>query len=620
MKYFFLFQNKIDADCSPRQKVIFWCWNIGMILLSGLGITLCSLWLGLGPYEFRLAEGYVVYPLIFFLNLFPVLLLILLFYGITGRSGLSFGLTSGIVIALSLGDYYKLMFRNDPLMFADLFLLKEAGNMAGKYQLFISKRIAIVIFFIAIGALFFHFFVRGTLPKKGRVILTSVGMISAALLSPVILSVDTYNRTAYYDLLPSRLSATQQYIAHGSIYPFLHSISGAIMMPPRGYDEQKVKNTLAQYVDQDIPEDQKVNIIGIMLEAYNDFTKFGVPELATDVYEVWHALEDEGYSGDLLTNIFAGGTVNTERCFLTGFSSLPNFRGPTNSYVWYFRSQGYQTEGMHPCFDWFYNRLNINEYLGFQNYYFVENYFGELTGNDVGMDRIFFPELIKSYQAATTDGTPYFNFSITYQGHGPYNNDICWWGNKGDFVKDDGTYTEEQQYILDNYFGSIYDTNQHLKELTDYLRKDDAPVILILFGDHNPWMGDGNSVYDAMGINFDLSTPEGFYNYYSTRYIIWANDAAKAKLGTDLTGEGPTISPNYLMQELFDLCGWDGPASMRALREVKAQIPVINIPTQLYVEKNIVTDTLSDHGQALIDRYNSFQYYYQKHFLYTNTK
>ena len=312
--------------------------------------------------------------------------------------------------------------------------------------------------------------------------------------------------------------------------------------------------------------------------------------------------------------------MNTERCFLTGFSSLPNFRGPTNSYVWYFRSQGYQTEGMHPCFDWFYNRLNINEYLGFQNYYFVENYFGELTGNDVGMDRIFFPELIKSYQAATTDGTPYFNFSITYQGHGPYNNDICWWGNKGDFVKDDGTYTEEQQYILDNYFGSIYDTNQHLKELTDYLRKDDAPVILILFGDHNPWMGDGNSVYDAMGINFDLSTPEGFYNYYSTRYIIWANDAAKAKLGTDLTGEGPTISPNYLMQELFDLCGWDGPASMRALREVKAQIPVINIPTQLYVEKDIVTDTLSDHGQALIDRYNSFQYYYQKHFLYTNTK
>ena len=87
-----------------------------------------------------------------------------------------------------------------------------------------------------------------------------------------------------------------------------------------------------------------------------------------------------------------------------------------------------------------------------------------------------------------------------------------------------------------------------------------------------------------------------------------------------MTGEGPTISPNYLMQELFDLCGWDGPASMRALREVKAQIPVINIPTQLYVEKDIVTDTLSDPGQALIDRYNSFQYYYQKHFLYTNTK
>ena len=30
--------------------------------------------------------------------------------------------------------------------------------------------------------------------------------------------------------------------------------------------------------------------------------------------------------------------------------------------------------------------------------------------------------------------------------------------------------------------------------------------------------------YEAMGLDLDFSTEEGFYNYYSTRYLIWANE------------------------------------------------------------------------------------------------
>ena len=52
-------------------------------------------------------------------------------------------------------------------------------------------------------------------------------------------------------------------------------------------------------------------------------------------------------------------------------------------------------------------------------------------------------------------------------------------------------------------------------------------MVIVVFGDHNPWLGDGNAVYKAIGLDLDFSTEEGFYNYYSTRYLIWANDAAK---------------------------------------------------------------------------------------------
>ena len=621
MRQFFLFQKTASPAWSPAKKALFWIWNLGVLLTSGVGICLISLMLATGHYAMRLIFGYFECPLIFVLNLLPVLALLLLLYGLTGRAQLSFGVTAALVFGLSTGNYYKLMFRNDPLMFADLLLLKEAGDMAGKYHLFLDWKLGLMIACWVFGVLFLHFLVRGRPRGRGRGICALAGVTACTLLYPVMLDSDLYNqRTAYYARLNNIWSATQQYIARGFLYPFLHSISEAIEMPSENYSADRAEAILSAYSDADIPEEEKVNIIGIMLEAYSDFSRLGVPELAADVYEVWHNLEAEGYSGDLVTNIFAGGTINTERCFLTGFSNLVNFRARTNSYAWYFRSQGYRVEGMHPCYEWFYNRLNVNESLGFEDYYFVENYFSPMSGGGVALDDIFFPELLKTYQAAETPDQPYFSFSVTYQGHGPYNDDVCWWGEKGDYVADNGAYTEAQQYILDNYFGSIYNTNQHLKALTDYLRTDDEPVVLLLFGDHMPWMGDGNSVYEAMGLNLDLSTQEGFFNYYGTRYLIWANDAAKEVLGQDFTGEGPALSPNFLMNQVFRLCGWEGPAFMQATQQVMDRVPVINTPTGLYVENGTLTGSLSPEGQALVEDYNILQYYYRSHFIYSDVE
>lgn len=585
-------------------------------MASGIGIALVSLLLATGGYSLcRFFLGYFHDPLILVLNILPILALLALFYGLLGRSHWAFLLTGAVVLALSVGNYYKLMFRDDPVMFTDLLLLKEAGNMAGKYSLFLDWKLLLALLCFLGGFLFLRVLVQGRPNWQARVACGVAGALSLALLFPTLLSPRVYAKTTHYDRLENLWSSTQQYIGHGFVYPFLHSVNSAFETPPEGYRESEAAALLTQYEDADIPEGEQVNIVGIMLEAYNDFTKFGTPKLAQDVYATWHQLEAEGYSGNLVTNIFAGGTVDTERCFLTGYSDLPTFRNKTNAYPWYFRSQGYTVEGMHPCFQWFYNRLNVNENLGFENYWFVENYFGQFTGDQVAFDNILFPELLKSYQTATADGAPYFSFSVTYQGHGPYDSDRCWWGERGDFVVDDGTYTDEQQYILDNYFGSIADTNQHLKELTDYFRNDDKPVILILFGDHNPWMGDGNSVYTAMGINFDMSTQQGFFDYYATRYIIWANDAAKEALGNDFQGTGPDIGPYFLMNQLFQLCGWDGPAYLQATTPIAQAVSVVHT-TGRYLEGNSLTDTPSAQGAALVQDYQWLQYYDKHHFRY----
>ena len=68
-------------------------------------------------------------------------------------------------------------------------------------------------------------------------------------------------------------------------------------------------------------------MIGIQLEAFNDLERLGITGISPEVYEKYHALEAESYTGNLITNIFAGGTVRTERAFLTGDVTLETSAG-----------------------------------------------------------------------------------------------------------------------------------------------------------------------------------------------------------------------------------------------------------------------------------------------------
>ena len=616
----FLFQIRPAETLSRRQRAVFWIWQFLWLALSCVGISFVSLLLAVGQYPLTYMQGYFDCPLILLLNLLPVVCLGLLLYGLTRRPALSYFLTALPVMGLSIANFFKLMFRDDPLLAEDFAVVREAANMLGRYQLFVSKKLGVCLASAALGLIFMLVFVRGRLPAKSRMSGIVVLLGSAGCLLSYVLCTDAWiyeNRTDYFESVEHRWSSTEQYIARGFVYPFLYSTNDALEFAPDGYRASEAEALLQSYEETDIPADKKVNLIGIMLEAYNDFSRFDVPGLKTEVvYGLWHQLEAESYSGDLVTNIFAGGTVDTERGFLTGFSKLPEFRAPTNSYAWYFRSQGYKVEGMHPSNEWFYNRRNINQNLGFENYLFTENYFSPLTNGWVGMDWILIPELWNVYQAGSANGQPYFNFSVSYQGHGPYEDEKTLWAELGYFVDNDGRYTKEEQTIMENYFGCQENTGRYLMALIDALREDEKPVVVVLFGDHNPWMGDGNSIYKAMGIEFDLSDKEGFKDYYATRYVIWANNAAKEVLGSDFQGEGPDLSPCFLMNEVFRLCGWSGPAYMQAIQEAADRVPVQSSATGRCFAAGAETDGLTPEEEAVVAEYEKLQYYYKSHFQY----
>lgn len=603
----FLFQKQPDAQLSPGRRAAFWLWNCLILLCAAIGVTGVMLLLAPGPYSLVVFKGYFTHPLLFLLNFLPVLLLMALGWAATGRPWAAYLFGALPALALAVGNYYKLAFRDDPVLFADLFILGEAGKMAGEYRLFADGRLLLALCCAVGGFFFLLFLVRGK--PRGRV---RLGLLAAVLLAGGLgakgyLGDGLYGKTAVNLAYLSQWSDTQQYLSRGNLYPFLHSITDAFPAQPEGYDKKETAAILSQYEDGDIPAEQKVSVVGLMLEAFADFSRIDGVEVSPDVYAAYHALEEESYTGNLITNIFAGGTVNTERAFLTGVSTQYNWRSDANSYVWYFKEQGYETSGDHPCFDWFYNRKNVNGYLGFDSYRFVENFYGQYSGNDVAYDDIFFPQLTEDLLARIQSGTPQFSFSVSYQGHGPYDSDTCRWGDVDDLVGNQ-ELDDASRTILANYLGSVKDTQERLSAMVDELRALEEPVVLIVFGDHKPWMGNGSSVYQALDVSFDQSEREGFYNYWATRYLIWANDAAKAVLDFDFSGEGPDLSPCFLMNHLFDRLGWSGDAYMQAVAPVYEALPVIHDTGRVITASGELTTALTEEEQALVRRFRSLEY------------
>ena len=168
---------------------------------------------------------------------------------------------------------------------------------------------------------------------------------------------------------------------------------------------------------------------------------------------------------------------------------------------------------------------------------------------------------------------------------------------------------------LQPFFADAADDGiEQMRRLTRELEARDEPIVLVLFGDHKPWMGNGSSVYAEMGVDLDVSTQEGFYNYFSTPYLIYANKAARESLGQDFRGDGGDISPCFLMDKLFFECGWTGDGFMQLQRETRAVTPLMHEDGYRMVDGSITLDVPPDVAE-ICRRYLCAQYYREQHFV-----
>ena len=578
--------------------------------LLSLLITLQTLRFSAITADWRVAVGFLGQPMLFLLNWAPIAGVLALAYLLVGRLYIAYAVTALPVLGLALVNYYKLLLRGDPLLFADIALVSEAKAISAHYTIRPAPGVLLALLVTLALTVALQRGYRAQARPGMPLRLAGCAVCVAALFGYGRLALPNdalYGQTG----LSVPWMPTQSYVAHGVVYPFLRSATSLTAAPPDGYDEQMAAANLNRFADADIPDEQKVDIIAIMMEAFGDFSTVPGLTFENDPYADLHALMAESYAGQLVANVFAGETVNTERAFLTGYlDPTENFRAPVSSFVWYLKGQGYRTQGSHPGNNWFYNRLNVDQYLGFERYYFYEDrYRWYIKGAQILPDAQFFPTILADHNLAAVGGKPVFSFHVTYQNHGPYPTTAAY---DRVYLPWQAGVDEANFNIANNYFTGLAETGRQLRALAEKLRGSERPVVLVAFGDHKPWWGDGNSTYKAFGINLDRTTEEGFYNYFTTPYLIWANDAAKAALGNDFVGDGGRVGASFLMERLFTLAGWEGPKYMQALREVGEHTPFVNR------ERWLDGDGLSAAGRSeepgWLKRFRQVEYYEKNRF------
>ncbi len=604
-RFAFLLARRSDELTETKQKRLFFLWNIIILLGTSLLVSALSLTLAIGISDPQLFVGYFRCPLIFLLNWLPVFLLQLLLYFVFNRHWLAFLLSSSLLAAGSIGNYYKFQLRYEPFMFSDMGSISTALDVARQYSLNINSRVILMVLAVLFGTVILFFVGRGRSGRTARV----VGVLLIAISIWPLWNFVYSNSTIYREKTDNSdnviaVWSQQVYISKGFVYPFIYSISESLNTAPAGYSAKEAAEILDGFEDSTIPENKRVNIIALQVESFCDLRDYGLERVDDSAYAVFDSLREQSISGLLVPNVMGGGTINTEQSILTGSYGQIECKKDSPSHVRYFNSQGYFTTGSHPNRCDYYNRINTNRYLGFQEYLFNENYYAEMTGGKWDCDDVLIPESFRLFKEKISQGENVFSFNVSLQNHSPYEasslmyDEILW---------DGAGCSSETENVVNNYLGSLRVTQELLMRELEALEQMDEPVVCLIYGDHKPYFG--NAVYAEAGIIFDQTSARGLIDYYSTPYYIWANDAARELTGNQFVGQGPTVSPGFLMNVLFEQLGWQGSAYMQYLATVMEKLPVVST-NQVYLVDQQPTMSLSNEDAARLDEYKKLQYYW----------
>lgn len=530
-------------------------------------------------------------------NFLPVAVVFVSFYLIGQRHGAVLCPLAVSALLIGLAQYFVGLFKNAAIMPSDILALDTAVAVSGGYSFVFSYNQICCVLLTSISVALLSFMKPPCVnrePSSAKRVVFTCSRLCAGVLAMVSLvsflgSVRFSDDLGFADVYWDSLNV---YKSQGFIASFITLTQNAEIQAPDGYSEEG-----AQQLEQDYAQrylnargssegraaaeaqfgELKPTVVAVMSEGFSDLSIYDGLNVGYEGPTYLKSIPDALYTGSVFTSVIGAQTCNSEFEFLTE-SSLA-FIGPENQpYITHDLSgidclpralarQGYETIAIHPQPKGNWNRENVYNSMGFDEFLDIESFSSDapILHNGITDEETY----RKVLDVLNNGDTPQFIFDITMQNHGGY---ATWDLPEEERLDYDLSWLPKNVAVeTSEYLSLINISDRQLEWFIEELRHVDRPVVLVFFGDHQPWMG--NPINAAARPWMDPGDPSFFMRAYRTPYLIWANyDVA----GNAQVSEQKNLGLYALQSLLFDAIGAPLNTRQMAVLGISQAIPILN--------------------------------------------
>lgn len=531
------------------------------------------------------------------MNYFINLLLYLFVFSISGNMKLSICSVSVFLEAFGIANMYVKRYKGGPLLPWDLSAIKTAQKVSSAFKFNLTTEIIVSISIVVVIWKLSNFCMKNPKTKCYRIVR---GASAALWIAFIIIFYGTDIPANVFGATPDFFNQTRGYEAKGAVAEFLINTKYLHLSKPDAYDPQTLETKAEENTNEDDPtiletalknegyseeeiEEQTStksdisdpNIIVIMNESFSDLSVIGDFDTTEEYMPFINSLKDTEncISGYSYVSTIGTGTSNTEYEFLTG-NSMAFLPVGSNAYQLYIKNeipslvsslqdQNYSLTAFHPYYKQNWNRENVYEYMGF------ESYLGQSNFSDLDKIRLFvsdesdFEHVEQLYEERDTS-KPFFLFNVTMQNHSSYDQTDENWYQQIKLANMSSTYPETEQYL-----SLIKETDDAFSDLISYFNAQEEPTIILMFGDHQPYIEDA-FYEEVMGKSLNELTDAEQQKRYITRFVLWANyDIPEGWI--------EKISVNYLSTLLAQVSNTELTDYQKFLNSLYTKVPVVTM-------------------------------------------
>lgn len=532
-------------------------------------------------------------PLILVLNLLFFYVLYGLLTALTGSVRMGFRLATLVPMLFGLTNYFVVSFRGSPIVPWDLLSFGTAASVADNYEFVLSWK----AFYSVLAFIWMILLSSKSMVRLGRKKLRVISIAAyAALMFLYVGEIQNSAVQSFFGMDTTLFTLNVLYRNNGIAAAFLGNLRFLNIEQPSGYSVDKVEALMKQVEEnaKNEPETdaqgetnataeteapassgQYPNIVVIMNEAFSDLSVWGDFATSEEVMPFFKSLQQEAVGGELYVSVKGGNTANTEFEFLTGdtMGFLPKGSIPYQQYIndetpslaSYLKTLGYSTTAIHPYNRTGWDRDTVYEKFGFDEFLDKDSFSSPYQLRGYISDKSAFDKIREQFSIKGDDERK-FIFEVTMQNHGGYSRETPDFNIYLTLPEVTGKTTSV--VATEKYLTLINQTDRALEELIDYFKEQDEPVIVVMFGDHQPSDYITNVIQRICGATTSDSLAD-LEQGYRVPFVMWSNYGLEHKYYDG-------ISVNYLSSILMENAGIPLTGYQTFLKKLMETLPVIN--------------------------------------------